>query len=135
MVPLYKRKKGSQQWCDDYRGLLLANHASLAFVVGQIKGRIAPLYNSKISLSQCGAVPGRGADPAAHAARPMPADTNAPRDRKVSAAGLVRDREDLYVVHCQLLGQSVSRDRKRRLQDRHEGQSEPYAGEVLRDTC
>ena len=34
-----------------------------------IKGRIGPLYNSKISLSQCGAVPGRGADLVAHAAR------------------------------------------------------------------
>ena len=37
--------------------------------MGLIKGRIDPLYNSKISLSQCGAVPGRGADLAAHAAR------------------------------------------------------------------
>ena len=37
--------------------------------VGLIKGRIDPLYNTKISPSQCGGVPGRGADFAAHAAR------------------------------------------------------------------
>ena len=63
-----KKGTGSQQCCDDCRGLLAANHASKAFV-GLIKGRIDPLYNSKISLSQCGAVAGRGADVAAHAAR------------------------------------------------------------------
>ena len=39
--------------------------------MGMIKGRIEPLYNFKVSLSQCGAVPGRGADLAAHAARSM----------------------------------------------------------------
>ena len=69
MVPLCQGK-GSQQCCDDYRGLLLANDASKAFV-GLIKGRIGPLYKSKISLSQCGAVPGRDADMAALAARSM----------------------------------------------------------------
>ena len=36
-----------------------------------IKGRIDPLCNSKISVSLCGAVPGRGVDLAAHGARSM----------------------------------------------------------------
>ena len=69
MVPLYKGK-GSQQCCDDYRRLLLANHASKASV-GLIKGRIDPLYKTKISPSQFGAVPGRGADLATNAVRSM----------------------------------------------------------------
>ena len=59
-VPIHKQK-GPKDVCDEYRGLLLADHMSKSFV-SQVKTKLDTTYNEKISLHQYGAVPGRGAD-------------------------------------------------------------------------
>jgi len=63
-VPIHKGK-GPKDLCDEYRGLLLADHMSKS-MVGTIKRRIDSCYNDNISQHQYGAVPGRGADFAHH---------------------------------------------------------------------
>ncbi|CAK0858573.1 unnamed protein product [Prorocentrum cordatum] len=68
-VPILKGK-GPRDDCDEYRGLLLADHMSKSFV-GQIKDRVDEHYNDGISQHQYGAVPRRGADMAAHVIRSL----------------------------------------------------------------
>ena len=51
------------------------------------------------------------------------------------SCGTTISNERFEPVPAKLLCQVVSRDRKLRLQARHEGRSEPFAGELLKDTC
>ena len=58
-------KKGPTLLCDNWRGLLLADHAGKAFLE-RLRSFILPLYNVHMPLMQCGAVEKRGTDFAHH---------------------------------------------------------------------
>ena len=67
MAPVYK-KKGDPRVCDNSRGILLADHSGKA-LTGLVKRAIDPPYEAGVPRAQCGAVPGRGTEEAAHVVR------------------------------------------------------------------